>query len=107
MAMTPSIALPSSTAVDEYRAKGSTFGREWRGRPRRKFEETLVKRLDALGEEVAGLPLDAEEAIAAFDVAAWDAWEAGVSGTSLAGSNGTGLPAKTGRGQKPQPGPTS
>ncbi len=105
MAMTPLIAS-SPTTIETYRAQGRAFGQQWRGRSRRKFEESLVKRLDILSEEIAALAVDAEEATAAFDVAAWDAWEAGVTGTSLAGPGAAAIPSRTVRGPKgPDPAP--
>jgi hypothetical protein len=102
--MTPSLA-PSPTALENYRAQGSAFGRYWRGRPRSKFEESLVKRIDSLIEEAAALAVDSDEVVAAFDVAAWEAWEASVTGTSLAGGGPSGAGpsgglSKTGRGSK-------
>lgn len=110
--MTPSIAPPGPVTVDDLRAEGTAFGRSWRGRPRSRFEESLVKRLNALSEALAAQALDEDEAIAAFDTAAWDTWEASVTSSSPAvGSQGLGsaalapspppTPTPSGRGKTP------
>ncbi|WP_459676197.1 hypothetical protein [Acidisoma sp. 7E03] len=47
-----------------------------RGRSRQKFESALMRRIDQLVASLAETKMDEDEAVAAFDVAAWDAWEA-------------------------------
>lgn len=79
MSLPPLIASPSPATIDALQTEGRAFGQDWRGRARTKFEEALVKRLGSLAEDIAARALDTDEAVAAFDVAAWDAWEAPVS----------------------------
>jgi hypothetical protein len=81
--MTPSHSASPPETVEDCRVAGETLGREMRGRPRVKFETVLMQRLDGIVEQIAASTLDAEEAIAAFDVAAWDTWEAVLTGTTV------------------------
>lgn len=80
--MTPNLSSPPES-VEDCRVAGETLGREMRGRPRAKFETVLMQRLDGMAEQIAASPLDADEAIAAFDVAAWDTWEAVLTGAGV------------------------
>lgn len=84
LTMTPSLSSPPPETIEDCRNAGESFGREMRGRPRTKFETGLMRRLDAIAEQVAGSALDEEEAIAAFDVAAWDSWEAVLTSAAVA-----------------------
>ncbi|HTI01507.1 MAG TPA: hypothetical protein VL752_11225 [Acidisoma sp.] len=81
--MTPSLSSSPPETIEDCRTAGETLGQEMRGRSRTKFETVLTQRLDRMAEQIAGSALDAEEAIAAFDVAAWDAWEAVLSGAAV------------------------
>lgn len=82
MSLPPLIASPPPATIDALRMEGHAFGQDWRGRARTKFEEALVKRLGSLTEDISARALDTDEAVAAFDVAAWDAWEAPISSAS-------------------------
>jgi hypothetical protein len=81
--MTPSQSSTPPETIEDCRVAGETLGREMRGRPRVKFETVLMQRLDGMAEQIASSTLDAEEAIAAFDSAAWDTWEAVLTGATL------------------------
>ncbi|MCB8883898.1 hypothetical protein ACELLULO517_26870 [Acidisoma cellulosilytica] len=66
--------------VEEWRLAGRQFGGVWAGTPRIAFEEDLVARLAGLVDALRTSVEDMDEAIAAFDQAAWTAWEAGAKG---------------------------
>ena len=73
----PSVVFEPPVTIAECRAAGRQFGETWANRPRGEFEGALVERLAAIDElALAPLSSDAEEAMAAFDQAAWGAWEA-------------------------------
>jgi hypothetical protein len=61
--------------VEECRLAGRRFGSAWSKTARVSFEQALVARLIALDEALR--EQDHEEAIVAFDQAAWSGWEAG------------------------------
>lgn len=96
--MTPSLSPSLPRTAGECRLAGETFGREMRGRPRTKFETALVKQLAVLELQAAEAALDPEEALAAFDTAAWEAWEAAVSSLP-ASETGPGESGRGGRGR--------
>lgn len=83
MRKTPGSSSSPPETIAEWRSAGEAFGREMRGRPRTKFETILMQRLNAMAEDIAGSALDSDEAISAFDVAAWDAWEAVLTGAAV------------------------
>ncbi len=61
--------------VEECRLAGRRFGSAWSKASRVSFEQALVARLTALDEALREHGI--EEAVAAFDQAAWGGWEAG------------------------------
>jgi hypothetical protein len=71
----PSLIFDPPVTIEECTAAGRQFGETWANRPRAEFEEALIQRLAAI-DELAPLSSDAEEAMAAFDQAAWHTWEA-------------------------------
>jgi hypothetical protein len=71
----PSLIFDPPVTIEECTTAGWQFGKTWANRPRAEFEEALIQRLAAI-DELAPLSSDAEEAMAAFDQAAWSAWEA-------------------------------
>jgi len=79
--MTPSLSPSPPLSIADCRAAGESFGRDMRGRSRQKFEAALMHWIDMLTAALADTALDEDEAVAAFDVAAWDAWEAMLVGT--------------------------
>jgi hypothetical protein len=81
--MTPNLSSPLES-VEDCRLAGESLGRDMRGRPRTKFETVLMQRLEGMAEQITATTLDPEEAIAAFDVAAWDSWEAVLTGAGVA-----------------------
>lgn len=83
MVMMPALTSAPLRSIEECRSAGEAFGRDMRGRPRTKFENALVRRLDLLAEEVSAAAFDAEEAVAVFDGAAWTAWEEPLSGPAV------------------------
>lgn len=62
--------------IVECRMTGLEFGTEFAHQSREAFEVALVGQLTALDERLAVTALNAADAVAAFDQAAWDAWEA-------------------------------
>jgi hypothetical protein len=59
----------------ECRMTGLEFGAEFAHQPREAFEVALLGQLAALDERLAVTARNAD-AVAAFDQAAWDVWEA-------------------------------
>jgi hypothetical protein len=71
----PSLIFEPPVTIEECRSAGKQFGEAWARRSRADFEEALIERLTAI-DELAPLSSDAEEAMAAFNQAAREAWEA-------------------------------
>lgn len=82
--MTPSLSPSPPLSIDDCRQAGEAFGQTMRGRSRQAFETALMQRLEVFVAGLAETGLDEEDAIAAFDVAAWDTWEAVLGGTGPA-----------------------
>jgi len=70
----PSLIFEPPVTIEECQSAGRQFGEAWVHRPRAEFEDALVGRLAAI-DELAPLSSVAEEAMAAFDRAAWGAWK--------------------------------
>lgn len=92
--MTPSLSSSPPLSIEDCRQAGDDFGQGMRGRSRQKFEAALMHQLDMLVAALAETALNEDEAVAAFDVAAWDAWEAVLVGTPAGAQESEG-----GRGQ--------
>jgi hypothetical protein len=70
------VVFDPPVTVEECRLAGRQFWGSQVGLPRVAFERVLVDRLVSLGEVLAVNGEGYDEAIAAFDQAAWTAWEA-------------------------------
>ncbi len=71
--------IEPSVTLEECRSAGRELGSVCGGSPRADFEQALVMRLSALGalgDALAQTAVDADEALAALDQAAWASWEA-------------------------------
>jgi hypothetical protein len=75
----PSLMFEPPVTIEECRAVGTQLGEAWGDCPRLEFEEVLIGRMTAIGDAVTASGLDVDEAVAAFDQAAWAAWEAAQS----------------------------
>jgi hypothetical protein len=62
--------------IDLCETAGQEFGGARIGMERAIFEQELVAQLAALVEALRAADIDRDRALAAFDTAAWDAWEA-------------------------------
>ena len=62
--------------IEESRSAGQRLGTGLSGRSRLAFERALTERISALQEATVPVGYDANEVLAAFDQAAWAAWEA-------------------------------
>jgi hypothetical protein len=71
------VVFDPPVTVEACRLAGRRFGGVWAGTPRIAFEEDLVARLASLEDALRMGADDSEDPIAAFDQAAWMAWEAG------------------------------
>ena len=70
-----SLIFDPPVSIAECPSAGRQLGEAWGTRSRVEFEQALIERLVAI-DDLAPLSSDAEEALAAFDQAAWQAWEA-------------------------------
>jgi hypothetical protein len=79
IAQRPSLAVSAtSMSIKELHFAGRVLGETWRGYDRELFEDVLITNLSALDGAIRLRDLDADRALAllaAFDQAAWAAWE--------------------------------
>lgn len=78
--MGASVVFDPPVTVEECRLAGRKFGGACKIATRTAFEQVLVVQLLALEDAFSGMDLDTQEALAAFDQAAWTGWEAGRHG---------------------------
>jgi hypothetical protein len=69
------VRVEPPVTAEECEEAGNTFGRANQGQSRFRFEELLLTRLAALEGLFKGTVGLCEDCLAAFDRAAWDAWE--------------------------------
>ncbi len=70
------VIIDPPETIEASRLAGRWFGSAWGQASRVAFEDALVAQLLILSEALATGEWDAEEAVAAFDQAAWSGWEA-------------------------------
>jgi hypothetical protein len=74
--MSPTLTFNPPITIDLCEAAGREFGSTRSEMARVLFEQELVAQLEALDEALRAADIDRDEALAAFDKAAWSAWEA-------------------------------
>ncbi len=70
--------------IEACRSAGRRFGLSWAEHPRLDFEDALSARLAKLSDALDAAGIDIDEALAAFDQAAWEIWEVAQAGGILA-----------------------
>jgi hypothetical protein len=74
--MTSPLTFDPPISIDLCETAGREFGHARIGMERMVFEQELVAQLGALDEALRAAHIDRDQALAAFDTAAWGAWEA-------------------------------
>jgi hypothetical protein len=74
-AMSPPLTFNPPITIDLCETAGQEFGNARIGVERVVFERELVTQLAALDEALRAADIDRDQALAAFDTAAWGAWE--------------------------------
>jgi hypothetical protein len=72
----PTLTFNPPISIDLCETAGQEFGDARVGMERAIFERELVTQLEALFEALRAADIDRDQALAVFDTAAWDAWEA-------------------------------
>ena len=70
--------------IEACRTLGRRFGLSWAEQPRPDFEEALSARLLERHDALDTAEIDIDEALAAFDQAAWEIWDVAQAGGILA-----------------------
>jgi hypothetical protein len=84
-AMNRSVIFDPPLTIEECGFAGYRFGRAFVGEPRAAFEQALARRVAALNDALATSGLDPDEALGAFEQAAWGAWETAQPGAAADG----------------------
>jgi hypothetical protein len=75
-AMSPPLTFNPPISIDLCETAGQEFGHARTGMERVVFEQELEAQLVALIEALRAADIDRDQALAVFDTAAWNAWEA-------------------------------
>ena len=74
------MAFHPPRTIADCRAVGRRFGLLWAEQPRLDFEKALSARLAEFYEAMGTAEIDIDEAVAAFDQAAWEIWDVAQTG---------------------------